>query len=154
MKRALLCIAISAAFITSMARSSLATTTPWHAVSYCKQDLTDSFYNGTLGITSDHQFYDAGSGDNGVQIVCPLAFTQTNVLVAGFAAGSNTISARVCYQPLGGGTPQCNPPTGPMNGGGVVNFPVTVPNTVTRNDFMYIQIRMFDGGGTVWGYSE
>ena len=148
-------------FATLVAIVIGATATSWaqsfHALANCKQDPTNSFYNGTLGVTSDSQLYDPGSSDHGVQIICQYNVGATATVVSGWAAGVNTITAQLCYQAYSGGSPVCFA-TGGSTAAGLNHFPVTVPTPpIAANpgpqDYVFLRIQMFDSGGTLWGYS-
>jgi hypothetical protein len=155
MKMVLIGIAVSVAIIMGGAASSWAQS--FHALANCKQDVTNPHYNGTLGITSDSQLYDSDSGDNGVQVICQYNVGATATIVSGWAAGANTITAQLCYQPYGGGGAVCFA-TGGSTVAGLNHFAVTVPSPpIASNpgaqDFVFLRIQMFDSGGTVWGYT-
>jgi hypothetical protein len=127
---------------------------PEHAAANCKHTTATSSFNGTLGINAQNQLYDAGSGDNGVQAICPLSNAPfTSVSVSGFAAGVNTIKAQMCYQPSTGGSPVCGSIAG-STAAGFQSISVPTPSGSTSSDFFFLLIDMFDSGGTVWGYMD
>lgn len=155
MKKALLGVATVIAIMAGGTARSWAQVGQTSVVANCKQDLSDtSTYNGSLGVSATDQYYDSGSGDSGVEVICPVANgSYTKAIVSGFsAAGSTTaMNARVCVQAYSGGNPVCGTPVGPSTSG-EVHFQATIPTHVAA-DFIFLQIRLFDGGGTVWGYA-
>lgn len=136
--------------------AKVASAQAYHVDPICQQDFVNAgTYNGTLGINADHQYFDSATGDDGVQVICPVPVSNTSqtVKVAGWSTGTGSINAQICRQPVSGGVPNCGT-LAKSSGTGAVNFSV-VPPSYSSGDFLFLEIGIGSSIGlaTVWGYT-